>query len=78
MARDAPILQGCAKQKTDGCVNDSARIERDCRSTKTKFSTRESATDDWILPEERRLLNTYSRLKPQQRSALLGFLESLE
>ena len=44
----------------------------------TAPGTRESATDDWILPEERRLLSTYSRLKPQQRTALLGFLESLE
>jgi transcriptional regulator with XRE-family HTH domain len=42
------------------------------------LSTPESATDNWILPEERRLLSTYSRLKPQQRTALLGFLESLE
>lgn len=39
---------------------------------------REPAPDDWILPEERRLLSTYSRLKPVQRTALLGFLESLE
>lgn len=38
----------------------------------------ESATDDWILPEERRLLSSYSRLKPQQRTALLVFLEALE
>lgn len=44
----------------------------------TKLSAREPATDDWILPEERRLLSTYSRLKPQQRTALLGFLESLK
>ena len=44
----------------------------------TTFGVRESATDDWILPEERRLLTSYSRLKPQQRTALLGFLESLE
>jgi transcriptional regulator with XRE-family HTH domain len=44
----------------------------------TTFSTREPVPDDWMVPEERRLLNTYSRLKPQQRMALLGFLESLE
>jgi transcriptional regulator with XRE-family HTH domain len=41
-------------------------------------NAQEFSTDDWILPEERSLLNTYSRLKPKQRSALLGFLESLE
>ena len=34
--------------------------------------------DDWMLPEEHQLLSCYSRLKPQQRTALLGFLESLE
>lgn len=44
----------------------------------TTPGARKSVTDDWILPEERRLLSTYSRLKPQQRTALLGFLESLE
>lgn len=44
----------------------------------TTPSAREPATDDWIRPEERRLLSTYSRLKPKQRTALLGFLESLE
>jgi transcriptional regulator with XRE-family HTH domain len=44
----------------------------------TTLSAREPAPDDWILPEERRLLSTYSRLKPRQRTALLGFLESLE
>ncbi len=42
------------------------------------LGTRKSATDDWMLPEEHRLLSTYSRLKPQQRTALLGFLETLE
>lgn len=35
-------------------------------------------SDDWMLPEEHQLLSYYSRLKPQQRTALLGFLESLE
>lgn len=35
------------------------------------------ATDDWMRPEERRLLGTFSSLKPNQRKALLGFLESL-
>lgn len=30
-----------------------------------------------MLPEERRLLNTFARLQPRQREALLGFLESL-
>ncbi|MBI5626209.1 MAG: helix-turn-helix transcriptional regulator [Nitrosomonadales bacterium] len=44
----------------------------------TKLKAREPVPDDWILPEERRLLSTYSRLKPKQRTALLGFLESLE
>lgn len=32
---------------------------------------------EWMLPEERRLLNTFARLQPCQREALLGFLESL-
>ena len=32
---------------------------------------------EWMLPEERRLLNTFARLQPRQREALLGFLESL-
>lgn len=43
----------------------------------TAHSAREPATDDWILPEERRLLGTFSDLKPKQRAALLGFLETL-
>jgi transcriptional regulator with XRE-family HTH domain len=34
-------------------------------------------TYEWMLPEERRLLNTFERLQPRQREALLGFLESL-
>ena len=34
-------------------------------------------TYEWMLPEERRLLNTFARLQPRQREALLGFLESL-
>ena len=46
--------------------------------TSAKLKAREPATDDWILPEERRLLSSYSRLKPRQRTALLGFLESLK
>ena len=37
--------------------------------TFTSPDAREPSTDDWILPEERRLLSTYSRLKPQQRTA---------
>lgn len=44
----------------------------------TTSGARKSVTDDWILPEELRLLSTYSRLKPKQRTALLGFLESLK
>jgi transcriptional regulator with XRE-family HTH domain len=32
---------------------------------------------DWMLPEERRLLDFFGNLKPHQRSTLLGFLESL-
>lgn len=44
----------------------------------TKLKAREPVPDDWILPEERRLLSTYSCLKPKQRTALLGFLESLK
>ena len=32
---------------------------------------------EWMLPEERRLLNTFARLQPRQREARLGFLESL-
>lgn len=42
------------------------------------LNAQESTINDWILPEERSLLSTYSRLKPKQRTALLGFLESLE
>lgn len=33
---------------------------------------------DWMRPEERRLLSEYARLKPKQRSALLGLLESMD
>lgn len=33
--------------------------------------------DEWMLPEERRLLSSFTRLQPRQREALLGFLESL-
>jgi transcriptional regulator with XRE-family HTH domain len=44
----------------------------------TTLKAREPVPDDWILPEERRLLSTYSQLKPRQRTALLGFLESLK
>lgn len=32
---------------------------------------------EWMLPEERRLLNTFARLQPCHREALLVFLESL-
>lgn len=32
---------------------------------------------EWMQPEERRLLNTFARLQPRQREALLEFLESL-
>jgi hypothetical protein len=42
------------------------------------LNPQEFTINDWILPEERSLLSTYSRLKPKQRTALLGFLESLE
>lgn len=44
----------------------------------TTPDTPESHPNDWMLPEEHRLLSTYSRLKPKQRTALLGFLESLD
>lgn len=44
----------------------------------TTPDTPESPPNDWMLPEEHRLLSTYSRLKPKQRPALLGFLESLD
>ncbi len=37
----------------------------------------ESTPDDWMRPEERLLLSEYARLKPEQRAALLGFLETL-
>jgi len=33
--------------------------------------------DEWRLPEEQRLLNTFARLQPRQRDTLLEFLESL-
>ena len=32
---------------------------------------------EWMLPEERRLLDLFARLQPSQREALLGFLEAL-
>ncbi len=32
---------------------------------------------DWMLPDERRLLDIFGNLKPHQRSTLLGFLEAL-
>ena len=38
--------------------------------------TQETSTD-WMLPDERRLLDFFGNLKPHQRSTLLGFLESL-
>jgi transcriptional regulator with XRE-family HTH domain len=41
------------------------------------MTRQESAEFDWLLPEERQLLSSYSRLKPAQRAALLGFLETL-
>ena len=42
------------------------------------FSVAEAAaTYEWMLPEERLLLNLFARLQPRQREALLGFLESL-
>jgi len=40
-------------------------------------NARETTPDDWIRPEERRLLREYARLKPKQRTALLEFLEAL-
>lgn len=43
----------------------------------TPLNAREIPTDEWMLPEERRLLSSFSSLKPKQREALLGFLESL-
>ena len=46
--------------------------------TSRNAQLQEPSPDDWMLPEEHQLLSCYSRLKPQQRTALLGFLESLE
>ena len=43
----------------------------------TTPATREVATDEWMRPEERRLLNIFSSLPPKQRTSLLGFLETL-
>ena len=43
----------------------------------TTLAARETAIDEWMRPEERRLLSTFSDLKPKQRAALLGFLETL-
>lgn len=40
-------------------------------------TAQEPMPESWILPDEQRLLNTFSQLKPRQREALLGFLESL-
>lgn len=44
----------------------------------TAIAARESAAiDEWMRPEERRLLSTFSDLKPKQRAALLEFLGTL-
>lgn len=43
-----------------------------------EHTQREPSADRWIRPEERRLLEMYAHLKPKQRTALLGFLESLQ
>jgi transcriptional regulator with XRE-family HTH domain len=43
----------------------------------TTLAARETITDEWMRPEERRLLSTFSSLKPKQRTALMGFLETL-
>lgn len=42
----------------------------------SSHGTQETSTD-WMLPEERRLLDFFGNLKPHQRSTLLGFLETL-
>ena len=36
-----------------------------------------AATYEWMLPEDRQVLNLFARLQPRQRVALLGLLESL-
>lgn len=41
------------------------------------FVSETASAYEWMLPEERQLLNTFARLQPRQREALLGFLESL-
>ncbi|MFZ5522865.1 MAG: helix-turn-helix domain-containing protein [Pseudomonadota bacterium] len=47
------------------------------RSSPALSVSEAAATYEWMLPEERRLLNTFALLQPRQREALLGFLESL-
>lgn len=42
----------------------------------SSHGTQETSAD-WMLPDERRLLDFFGKLKPHQRSTLLGFLESL-
>ncbi|MDR0480833.1 MAG: helix-turn-helix domain-containing protein [Gallionellaceae bacterium] len=43
----------------------------------TEHTGKEFTMSYWIHPEEQRLLGMYASLKPKQRTALLGFLESL-
>ena len=47
------------------------------RPPPTLNAPKQTPAEDWMLPEERRLLKTFARLQPRQREALLGFLESL-
>ena len=47
------------------------------RPPPTLYTPEAMPAEDWMLPEERRLLKTFARLQPRQREALLGFLESL-
>lgn len=47
------------------------------RPPPTLYVSEAAPAEEWMLPEERRLLNTFARLQPRQREALLGFLESL-
>lgn len=47
------------------------------RPPPTLYVSEAAPADEWMLPEERRLLNTFARLQPPQRDTLLKFLESL-
>ncbi|MEI7841749.1 MAG: helix-turn-helix transcriptional regulator [Gallionellaceae bacterium] len=67
LARLAMLLEVSVEWLTTG---------RGDKNTVSTLATQETSAD-WMLPEERRLLDYFGNLKPHQRTTLLGFLESL-